>query len=93
MMRPFKQPFAGLILVLFLIFFSDCRKCRLPSALANEPQLQLRIYDGTGHLVIEQQLVMDEERPRMDVWDVAPGFYMVAVSNGKRTYSGNMVVE
>ena len=68
-------------------------RLRLPSALANERQLQLRIYDGTGHLVIEQQLQLDEERPRMDVWDVAPGFYMVTVSNGKRTYSGNMVVE
>ncbi|MBK8498628.1 MAG: T9SS type A sorting domain-containing protein [Flavobacteriales bacterium] len=61
--------------------------------MANEAQLQLRIYDGTGRMVSEQQLLMDEERPRLDVWDVSPGFYMVTLSNGKRIYSGNMVVE
>ncbi|MBK8498626.1 MAG: T9SS type A sorting domain-containing protein [Flavobacteriales bacterium] len=68
-------------------------RLKVPSALANDAQLQLRIYDGTGRMVSEQQLLMDEERPRLDVWDVSPGFYMVTLSNGKRTYSGNMVVE
>ena len=68
-------------------------RLRLPTAFNTERELQLRIYDGTGRLVKEHLLVLDEERPRMDVWDVGPGFYMITVSNGKRTYSGNMVVE
>ncbi|MCB9183091.1 MAG: T9SS type A sorting domain-containing protein [Flavobacteriales bacterium] len=68
-------------------------RLRLPSALAHETELLLRIYDGTGRQVAEQLLSMNEERPQLDVWDVGPGFYMVTVSNGKRTYSGSMVVE
>lgn len=68
-------------------------RLRLPSALENEPELLLRIYNSSGQLVREQQLDMTEERPRMDVWDVGPGLYSVTVTNGRRTYSGSMVVE
>lgn len=68
-------------------------RLRLPTALANAPELLLRIYNSSGQLVREQQLDMSEERPRMDVWDVGPGLYNVTVTNGRRTYSGSMVVE
>lgn len=68
-------------------------RLRLPTALANAPELFLRIYNSSGQLVREQQLQMDEERPRMDVWDVGPGLYNITVTNGRRTYSGSMVVE
>lgn len=65
----------------------------LPEDLRNARDLTFRVYDATGRLANEQMLHMDEERPRVDVWDTAPGFYMVTVSDGDRTYSGSMVVE
>lgn len=65
----------------------------LPEAIANAAQLQLRIYDSTGQLVKEQTLGREEQRPRMDVFDVGAGLYVVTVSDGQRTYSGTMVVE
>lgn len=65
----------------------------LPEALRYAPKLVLRVYDATGRHLHEQVLERHEERPKVDVWNVSPGFYMVTVSDGKRTYSGNMVVE
>lgn len=65
----------------------------LPEALSHASKLTLRVYDATGRHLHEQTLDRNEERPRVDVWNVSPGFYMVTVSDGHRTYSGNMVVE
>ncbi len=65
----------------------------LPEALRYAPKLVLRVYDATGRHLHEQLLERHEERPKVDVRNVSPGFYMVTVSDGKRTYSGNMVVE
>ena len=65
----------------------------LPEAIAHSAQLQLRIYDSTGQLVKEQALGREERQPRMDIFDVGAGLYVVTVSDGQRTYSGNMVVE
>jgi hypothetical protein len=65
----------------------------LPEAIANATELQLRIFDRTGQLVKEQTLGREERRPRMDVFDVGAGLYVVTVTDGQRTYSGTMVVE
>jgi hypothetical protein len=65
----------------------------LPEAIAHAPQVQLRLYDSTGQLVKEQTLGSEERRPRMDIFDVGAGLYVVTVSDGQRTYSGSMVVE
>jgi hypothetical protein len=65
----------------------------LPEAVRHAQNLVLRVYYGTGRLLHQQKLHRNEERPKVDVWNVRPGFYMVTVSDGKRTYSGNMVVE
>jgi hypothetical protein len=65
----------------------------LPEAVRHAQNLVLRVYDGTGRLLHQQKLHRNEERPKVDVWDVSPGFYMVTLSDGHGTYSGNMVVE
>ncbi len=66
---------------------------QLPDVFTNERGLVLHIYDGTGHLVLEQALDPLDVRTRMDVFDASPGFYMVTLTNGRRTLSSNMVVE
>lgn len=68
-------------------------RLRLPSAFRSESELRLRVFDALGIQLHEEVLRFDEERPGVNIPTAAPGLYMVTVSNGKRTYSGNMVVE
>jgi hypothetical protein len=65
----------------------------VPEAVRHARDLVLRVYDGTGRLLQQQKLDMGEERPKVDLFGVSPGFYMVTLGNGQRTYSGMVVVE
>lgn len=65
----------------------------LPTGFSLADDLLVRVYDATGRLVKEQALRTAEERPRMDVFDVGAGYYMVTLSNGRRTCAGGLVVE
>lgn len=68
-------------------------RLRLPDVLSNEHQIQLRIYDGLGNLIVERSLIIDADRPHLDIWDMTSGLYVVTLSNGKLTFSGNLIVE
>ncbi|MEO8734894.1 MAG: T9SS type A sorting domain-containing protein, partial [Flavobacteriales bacterium] len=67
-------------------------KIDVPDALVNSPNLELRIYDATGRLVLVQPMGGDDH-PQFNLFDIGSGFYAVTLSNGQRVYHGNMVVE
>jgi hypothetical protein len=66
---------------------------QVPDALVNAPHLDLKIYDATGRLVLAQPIGSGDEHPQFDLYGIGAGFYAVTLSNGKRVYHGNMVVE
>ena len=68
-------------------------RIKVPTALQNERDLVLSVYDNSGRLVRAQQLDMSGEDPRMDVFGVGPGLYTVTLSKDDRIYHGSMVVE
>jgi len=68
-------------------------RLRLPSAFRDESELHLRVFDAQGGQLHEVALRFEEGRPRVSIPAAAPGLYMVTVSNGKRTYSGSMLLE
>lgn len=65
----------------------------LPTCFNHERSLVLRVYDGTGNLVLDRALDATGSAPGADVFDAAPGLYHVTLTNGSRTFSGSMVVE
>ena len=68
-------------------------RIKVPTALRNERDLVLSVYDNSGRLVRAQQLDMSGEDPRMDVFGMGPGLYQVTLSKDDRIYHGSMVVE
>lgn len=68
-------------------------RIKVPTALKNERDLVLSVYDNSGRLVRAQQLDMSGEDPRMDVFGMGPGLYQVTLSKDDRIYHGSMVVE
>jgi hypothetical protein len=65
----------------------------VPDDFQHEKNLQLNIFDGHGKLIKQQTLNLAEQRPKMDIFNQASGTYVVTLSNGRKTYSGSMVVE
>lgn len=68
-------------------------RVKIPDAFLHEHDLILSVYDNAGRMVRMQSLNMQEEHPRMDVFDVGKGLYTVTLAKGDRSYSGSMVVE
>jgi hypothetical protein len=65
----------------------------MPEGLRYASNLMLRVYDATGRQLHQQKLDIGDERPKVDLFGVSPGFYMVTIGNGQQSYSGNLVVE
>jgi hypothetical protein len=65
----------------------------MPEGLRYASNLLLRVYDATGRQLHQQKLDIGDERPKVDLFGVSPGFYMVTIGNGQQSYSGNLVVE
>lgn len=68
-------------------------RVKVPDALLHEQDLLLSIFDASGKLIRAQGLDMNDERPRLDLYDVAKGLYTVTLSKGEKSYHGSMVVE
>jgi len=68
-------------------------RVKVPDAFLNRSGLQLKVIDSAGRIVHDQTLNLQGESPRMDLFDVSPGYYLVTLGNSERTYSGHMVVE
>jgi hypothetical protein len=65
----------------------------MPEGLRYASNLLLRVYDATGRQLHQQKLDIGDERPKVDLFGVSPGFYIVTIGNGQQSYSGNLVVE
>jgi len=68
-------------------------RVKVPNAFLHRSGLQLKVIDSAGRIVHDQTLNLQGESPRMDLFDVSPGYYLVTLGNSERTYSGHMVVE
>ncbi|MBK9763518.1 MAG: T9SS type A sorting domain-containing protein [Flavobacteriales bacterium] len=68
-------------------------RIKVPDAFLHRSGLQLKVIDSAGRIVHDQTLNLQGESPRMDLFDVSPGYYLVTLGNSERTYSGHMVVE
>jgi hypothetical protein len=68
-------------------------RLQLPDAFSTDRDVLMRIYDSTGHLVLERPLNATALPDGVDVFDAAPGLYRVILTNGRQTCSGGMVVE
>jgi hypothetical protein len=65
----------------------------VPDDFINEKSLVLNIYDNKGKLIKSQNLQLNDARPTIDIYGVVPGEYSIIVSNGRKSYSGKMIVE
>ena len=65
----------------------------MPEGLRYASNLLLRVYDATGRAIHQQKLDIGDERPKVDLFGVSPGFYMVTIGNGQQSYGGNLVVQ
>lgn len=68
-------------------------RIKVPDAFLHRSGLLLKVIDSEGRIVHDQTLNLQGESPRMDLFDVSPGYYLVTLGNSERTYSGHMVVE
>lgn len=64
----------------------------VPDSFANASHLVLKVYDATGRLVLSQPMG-SEDHPQFDLYGIGSGFYAVTLTDGRRVYHGNMVVE
>ncbi|MCX6292075.1 MAG: T9SS type A sorting domain-containing protein [Bacteroidetes bacterium] len=68
-------------------------RLKVPDDFVNERHLLLNIFDDSGKLIRQQQLNMNDEHPKLDIFGEAKGTYHVTLSNSKKIYSGKMIVE
>jgi len=68
-------------------------RIKVPDAFLHRSGLQLKVIDSAGRIVHDQTLNLQGESPRMDLFNVSAGYYLVTLGNSERTYSGHMVVE
>ena len=80
-----------------LVIYSNPNKgsfrLKIPDDFKAEQQLTLCIFDNSGKLIRQQQLNMNDETLKLDVYGEAKGIYNVTLSNKKKSYSGKMIVE
>jgi len=70
-------------------------KCTItiPEEFKNEHKLLLSIYDINGRIILQKSLLINTTTINVDLEAVAKGVYSVNLSNGKKTYSGKIVLE
>jgi len=68
-------------------------RVKLPDEFLHENNLSLTVYDSQGKIIKSRNISLNQDYPRLDIFGQSPGVYFVTVSNGKKSYSGKMVVE
>lgn len=68
-------------------------RVKIPEDFINEKNLVLNIYDKSGKLIKSQSLRNTDNQLKIDIYGVAAGSYSITISNGRKTYSGTMIVE
>ena len=65
----------------------------LPDEFRHEQHLTLSIYNNQGKLIQQTPVEIVEDRVSMNISAEASGMYNVILSNGKKSYSGKVVVK
>jgi len=68
-------------------------RVKIPADFINEKNLILNIYDKSGKLIKNQSMRNTDNLLKIDIYGVAAGSYSITISNGRKTYSGTMIVE
>ena len=70
-------------------------KCNItvPDEFVNEKYLELTIFDNSGKTVQKKILEMNDGVIKVDLEAQAMGVYSITLGNGKKVYSGKMVIE
>jgi len=70
-------------------------KCTItvPDEFANEPYLQLNIFDNSGKIIQQKTVEMNDGKIKLNLEAEAKGMYHVTLGNGKKKYSGKIVFE
>jgi len=80
---------------LFIYANPTTGKCNItiPEEFKHEKNLVLSVFDNSGKVVQKSTLEMNEEKIRLNLEALATGIYNVTLTNGKKSYSGRIVVE
>jgi hypothetical protein len=65
----------------------------IPEEFEHEPQLTLFVYDQTGRLLKQAEIVMEEDRVKLNLEALAKGMYTAIITNGKKRYSGKIIFQ
>jgi len=65
----------------------------IPEELQNEENLTLLVYDNSGKLILQKEIGLQEGKISMNLEEQAKGIYQAVLTNGKKKYTGKVVVE
>ncbi|MBL0257075.1 MAG: T9SS type A sorting domain-containing protein [Bacteroidetes bacterium] len=68
-------------------------KLQIPDEFVHERSLLLRIFDNNGRMIQQTQVMMNEDKIRVNLEAEAKGIYNVTLSNKKKSYQGKIVFE
>ncbi|HRH65728.1 MAG TPA: T9SS type A sorting domain-containing protein [Bacteroidia bacterium] len=68
-------------------------KLEIPDEFVHERSLLLQIFDNTGRMIQQTQVIMSEDKVRVNLEAEAKGIYNVTLSNKKKSYQGKIVFE
>ncbi|MBP6403836.1 MAG: T9SS type A sorting domain-containing protein [Bacteroidia bacterium] len=68
-------------------------KLEIPDEFVHERSLLLQIFDNTGRMIQQTQVIMNEDKVRVNLEAEAKGIYNVTLSNKKKSYQGKIVFE
>ncbi len=70
-------------------------KCNItvPDEFLKEENLTLQIFDNNGKLIQQQNVVMEEEKIKINLEAEAKGVYNVTLGNKKKSYGGKILFE
>ncbi|HRH64956.1 MAG TPA: T9SS type A sorting domain-containing protein [Bacteroidia bacterium] len=68
-------------------------KLKIPNEFVHERSLLLQIFDNTGRMIQQTQVIMSEDKVRVNLEAEAKGIYNVTLSNKKKSYQGKIVFE
>ena len=79
---------------LFIYANPTAGKCNitLPDDFKNEKNLFLQIFDSQGKVIKKIPIEVSDEKIGVDISEEAKGIYHVILSNGKKTYSGTIIL-
>jgi hypothetical protein len=65
----------------------------IPEEFEHVQQLTLFVYDQQGRLLKQAEIVMEEEKVKLNLEALAKGMYTAVITNGKKQYSGKIIFQ